>query len=499
MGLTPPESHDVDFREVEVEYAFAVATIHQDIVTMFLGESREQADVLLERHWLNIRHAQTLASRWAACDDLAARTCSVLGREPALLLRIFPAGYIATDWVKPALEAARRLGDEDAEALHLHDLGVVAFAAEDAVSALDYFDQAYRLYTVRANEWYAIDSLIRASGCRLILGDIATAILGHERALACIEALEPSRRNHLSSNVWQGLARAHLAAGDADKAREDAEKSLSEAKAHHCHSCQGTAWMVLSSIYESLDGPSSGRAAEALFQAGEEYFRYGSFRLATGLYKSAAEAYRTVGDAAAVDRAWLHMRDAAERHHRWHRQSHSHSDVRGAAEAEILAMASLTVSLVEHGRSLEAEAQALKSLELARRVGSPTFESAILDQLATVYHLLGTDHLRSGEVDLALEALEKGLKIVRDRPASALKFELLFARGIAAEYLVAVSRFRNPRDYPIREVFRGAIDHFEQAVAVGRALHAPDLETRASQALDLCRFFMPQAEQPQDT
>ena len=100
-----------------------------------------QGLALFDLEWPHIRAGQAWAAAHAN-DDEAARLCSAYAYTTAhlLSLRLHPRDRIAR--LKPALQAARRLGDRQAEGWHLNHLGLAYVSKGEWDRAIDLYEQS---------------------------------------------------------------------------------------------------------------------------------------------------------------------------------------------------------------------------------------------------------------------------------------------------------------------------------------------------------------------
>ena len=106
------------------------------------GDNVLQGLALFELEWPHIRAGQAWAAAHAEGDDEAARLCSDYpdAAVDLLDLRLHPRDLIA--WFESALRAARRLGDEQAEAVHLGSLGSVYYRKGEWDRAIESHEQS---------------------------------------------------------------------------------------------------------------------------------------------------------------------------------------------------------------------------------------------------------------------------------------------------------------------------------------------------------------------
>jgi tetratricopeptide (TPR) repeat protein len=124
------------------------------------------------------------------------------------------------------------------------------------------------------------------------------------------------------------------------------------------------------------------------------------------------------------------------------------------------------------------------------------------ESVAWVYHHLGGSYLEKDELDPAMSSLKKGMEIICSRPPSMLKFAIVFSLGEACERLAkSPSSSSNFRDWPSHTILLCAIDYYEQALDVSRALRALflervaiSLERVAMRAIQRCSFYVSIAE-----
>jgi len=111
------------------------------------GEALQQGLALFDLDWTNLQTGQTWAATHRDSDDEAAVLCSAYGRVGIDLLTLRRHPLERRSWLAAALQAARRLGDQVAEATHLGHLGIVSQMQGELERAEALHRQALDLYT----------------------------------------------------------------------------------------------------------------------------------------------------------------------------------------------------------------------------------------------------------------------------------------------------------------------------------------------------------------
>jgi tetratricopeptide (TPR) repeat protein len=167
---------------------------------------------------------------WAAANyklgDEVAATCSRFGSAGALLsLRQHPGER--KEWLEQALDAARKLGDRDAEARHLGNLGITYYSIGQYNRAIDYQKQSLTIAREigdRLGEGQALGGLGLAY---YSLGGYRRAIDFHQQLLAIAREIGD---RHGEGRSLGNLGTAHDSLGEYRRAIDYHEKRLAIAR-----------------------------------------------------------------------------------------------------------------------------------------------------------------------------------------------------------------------------------------------------------------------------
>lgn len=108
------------------------------------GASFSEGIRLFDSNWENIRLGHAHAETFSPNDTTATKLCNDYLNFPYLFdLRLHPRDRIR--YLEPALTAARRLGQRDAESSHLGNLGLAYLDLGEPFKAIDFFKQQFAI------------------------------------------------------------------------------------------------------------------------------------------------------------------------------------------------------------------------------------------------------------------------------------------------------------------------------------------------------------------
>jgi len=207
---------------------------------------------LFDQEWSNIQAGQAWAAARAAKDDEAARLAS---RYPdagvyCLDLRQHPRERMV--WHEAALDAARRLKDRAAEAVHLGNLGLAYADLGEPRRAIEYHERRLAIAREigdRRGEGIALGNLGLAYAD---LGETRRAIKFYEQRLAIAREIGDWRGG---GNVIGNLGIAYRQLGEPRRAIEFYEQHLAIAHEIGGRQGEGTALGNLGAAYQQLGQP----------------------------------------------------------------------------------------------------------------------------------------------------------------------------------------------------------------------------------------------------
>ena len=179
------------------------------------GEGVLEGMALFDLEWPHIRAGQAWAASRAGGGGEAAWLCSDYPDAAAVLLslRLHPRDWIA--WLEAATRAARRLGDRQAEELHLGSLGLAYRNLGELDWAADYGQQALEMARQLKDRRGEGAHLGNLGSVYLSLGEIDKAIESYTAALAIARELG----DRGSAGSWLGdLAIAYQRLGKTEEA-----------------------------------------------------------------------------------------------------------------------------------------------------------------------------------------------------------------------------------------------------------------------------------------
>jgi tetratricopeptide (TPR) repeat protein len=125
--------------------------------------------------------------------------------------------------LQAALDAARRLGDKNAEGIHLGNLGVAYADLGDARKAIEFYEQALAVMQEIGNKRAEGSILGNLGLAYFYLGDARKAIEFYQQALAVMQEIGDKRAE---GSILGNLGNAYFYLGDARKAIEFHEQAL---------------------------------------------------------------------------------------------------------------------------------------------------------------------------------------------------------------------------------------------------------------------------------
>lgn len=221
------------------------------------GEALGQGLAFFDREWGNIQAGHSWAVAHSAEDEEAARLCSDYPHAGAyfLDLRRHPLERIA--WIETALEAARRLKDSSAEAVHLGNLGNAYIGLGEIRRATMLYEawlETTRRIGDRRGEGQALGNLGKAY---LDLGKTDQAIKFFEEWLHIAQEIGDQRGIGIALG---NLGNAYALLGDLQRAVDFYEKRLSIARSIGDKRGEGVSLVNLGAVYR--DQGSLQRAVE---------------------------------------------------------------------------------------------------------------------------------------------------------------------------------------------------------------------------------------------
>lgn len=179
------------------------------------NENVAYALAMFDREKDQVKQCQAWVSTLVGQDDRATAICSDYAKASSniLHLRLLPREYLA--WLEAALEAARRLGDQRAEATHLLAMYALSELTFEYHHAIHYAQQALSIArSIDDQPLMARGLNLLGNACRYE-GKIEDAQAYYEQSLALYQKLN-DRRGIAELNVYLGglalLCRDHEAA-----------------------------------------------------------------------------------------------------------------------------------------------------------------------------------------------------------------------------------------------------------------------------------------------
>lgn len=165
----------------------------------------------------NIRTGLESAAKYSKDSDQAAAICNDFPNAGALLFAMLFAPVERFQWLEYAREAARGLGDKQAEGWHIGNTGLVHLHVGNVATAIECFEQASdicRKFHDRAGEARSFGNLGLAYK---ELGEIRRAIENYEIALTITEEIDD---RHYMGGILGNLGSAYSLLGEYARAIE---------------------------------------------------------------------------------------------------------------------------------------------------------------------------------------------------------------------------------------------------------------------------------------
>ena len=433
-----PDSEDGRYKLHDLARLFAESCLERDELTdaqqkhaKYYSNVLSQADKLYEkggtnllaglklfdREWANIKVGQAWVknmipvSRKLKKSDLnsvlqLARTYAAGGGN-VLNLRLPPKEKIG--WLETGLKAARMMGDQGNEGVHLGNLGLAYFTLGETVKAIGYQERALNISRKIGNRSGECAHLGNLGGAYYILGEPHKAIEYYEHAL--VMARETNDRKHEDALLGNlGLAYADL--GEPRKAIEYYERALAISREIGDREGEGKRRCNLGNAYAGLGeavkaigyfeqaltiareiGDRSGESSY-LDSLGVAYADLGETRKAIDYYDQALAIAREIGN----------RRDEGE---------------------NLCNLGKAHLDLNETERAIE---YCMQSLDLVHKIEYRKFEGKALCTLGNAYSDLG-------QIDKALDHCDQALKIFKKMEYRRGEGEALFTKSLALDKL----------------------------------------------------------------
>jgi DNA-binding SARP family transcriptional activator len=272
---------------------------------------------------------------------------------------------------REALTCARTVGDEDAQAEALRELGVLHWHMGRFPEALEFQRESLTLCAPTGDRWRVARCQNNIAICLLYLSE-------HEDALSwfqdAIEGFEATGDERMLAKTLNNLGELFLRAGDPERARRMLERSLRIAERTGSPSDRAILQINLAEIH-LLTGKAP--AAVALCREALPVFRrMGAQKNEAITLTRLGRAHRALSD---VDRAADHLRQALT----------LARDI-GAALEEVQARRALGLCEFERGRSAAAVRHLTAAIEAARRLQAAEEEAGAEEEL---------DHIRTRVIE----------------------------------------------------------------------------------------------------
>jgi tetratricopeptide (TPR) repeat protein len=190
--------------------------LHQANAAISLGHgSRVHWLGLVEQDWGQIKHWQAWSASGTGQDAERARLCSAFSIATADVLRARQTPSENYAWVQQALEAARKLGDNDSERVLLYQLGIACLNLEDYEDAEKVAHQLMQRAVssgdlpAQGRAWYVQGSANVLQGRY----DIAETALQN-----ALESTTAQNMVEEMGRIWRGLGRVAMYRGDYQQA-----------------------------------------------------------------------------------------------------------------------------------------------------------------------------------------------------------------------------------------------------------------------------------------
>jgi len=409
------------------------------------------------------------AARWLS--DFPGRIVYVLD------LRMTPRERIPV--LEAALEAARRLGDKQAQGVHLGNLGSAYADLGDPRRAIGFYEQALEIARAIGDRRAEGSILGNLGSAYADLGDPRRAIGFYEQALEIARAIG-DRRNE---GTWLGnLGNAYLALGDPRRAIGFYEQQLAIVREIGDRRGEGNALGNLGLAYAALGDPRRaigfyeqaleidreigdrrGEGAD-LGNLGIAYRHLGDPRRAIGFYEQQLAIVREIGDRRGEGNALGNLGPAyaalgdPRRAIGFYEQALEIDREIGDRRGEGADLGNLGLAYAALGDPRRAIGFYEQTLQIHREIGDRRGEGADLGNLGNAYSALG-------EPRKAIEYYEKALQVAR---------EIGDKRGEASHCWNMGDEYAKLGDYA------RAADLMQVCVDYERAIGHPDAEKHAA-------------------
>ncbi|SCD78831.1 MULTISPECIES: AfsR/SARP family transcriptional regulator [unclassified Streptomyces] len=332
-----------------------------------------------------LRHA---VAHWDRSDGHASALCRALTDLCAAEASIgdYPEAAVAGE---RALELARRLGDEQAEAEALRVLGTLNWHLGENSKALVLLQKSFAIKSLSGDTWDKARSRNNIAVTLLFLGEREQALAHFRNALG---GFREAGDKIASAQTLNNMGELQMQAGEFASARRSFEESLSFLEVDGSRYDRATARRNLA---EALT--ESGKSAVALAIFGETLSEFRSL----GDRKSQAEALVGIGEAywrlGSAEEAGRHLLEALD----------IAQDI-GAAHHEVQALRRLGRADFADGRL----ALATDRLRAAVAVAARTHD---VDEETAARALLAEVRVAAGDLDEARMTLQQAFELVRHR------------------------------------------------------------------------------------
>lgn len=214
---------DVEEQETRLKHAEHYVELMQlaDILYSEGGENILAGLELFDLEWLHIASARSFTTSMMESSTQAAQLTNYTMHAYCINLRLHPKKQI--DWFEASARASMRLHDKEGEGIHLGNLGLAYLEFGDANKAIEFNDQALKIYRDLGDRRGESSALCDLGLAYAVLGDVNKAIELFEHGLA-IDREIGNRRGE--GDELGGLGYAYATLGDAKKSIEFYEQQL---------------------------------------------------------------------------------------------------------------------------------------------------------------------------------------------------------------------------------------------------------------------------------
>jgi len=370
-----------------------------------------------DREWTNIKVGQSWAknlilvsSKLSKSDLKSARQLanSYAGDGVTVLnLRLHPRENI--DWLETGLNAAKMIGDQGAQGVHLNNLGISYSAIGKTRKAIECHEQALKISRKMGNKKGMEAALGNLGNRYASLGEPKKAIEHYEQALKISREIG-DRRGEGNRLGNLGLAYSHL--GEPKKAIEHYEQALKISREIGDRRGEGVWLGNLGSAYADL-----GETLKAI-----EYHEQ-ALAIAKEIGDKWGEGVR-LGN---LGLAYSHLGETLKAIE-YHEQALAIVKEIGDRMNEAECLCNLGQAYLDFNEPDKAIDYCTQSLDLARKIEYRKFEGEALATLGRAYTALG-------QLDKALDHIDQALKIFKAMEYRRGEGEALFARSQALDRL----------------------------------------------------------------